>query len=252
MLKFLRSRTEPKQPSAVADAESVADPGYYTEGLRWEEEIYRKTARSRALAWTVSLFCMTVALISLGVVWALVPLKTFEPYVVVVDKTTGFTEVTRALQPGGRVTQDEAVTMANVVRYVRARETYDAKGLKDNYDLAQLLSDEQAARDLANLFAPSNANNPAKILGANTTVSVTVKSVTFPNTRTALVRFQTDEKGLNTTTARHWVGVVRFRYSGAPVRNEWRFDNPLGFQVIEYRRDQETVTPSEGITAARS
>jgi type IV secretion system protein VirB8 len=25
------------------------------------------------------------------------------------------------------------------------------------------------------------------------------------------------------------------------MRNEWRFDNPLGFQVIEYRRDQETV-----------
>ena len=146
-----------------AHTESAADLGYYTEGLRWEEEIYRKTARSRALAWTVSLFCMAVGLISLGIVWALVPLKTFEPYVVVVDKTTGFTEVTRALQPGGRVTQDEAVTMANVVRYVRARETYDAKGLKDNYDLAQLLSDEQAARDLANLFAPSNANNPAKI-----------------------------------------------------------------------------------------
>lgn len=251
-MRIFKLMTESAPVAVPAHAEIVTDPGYYTEGLLWEEEIYRKAARSRALAWTVSLFCMAVALISLGIVWTLVPLKTFEPYVVVVDKTTGFTEVTRALQPGGRVTQDEAVTMANVVRYVRARETYDAKGLKDNYDLAQLLSDEQAARDLANLFAPSNANNPAKVLGANATVGVTVKSVTFPNTRTALVRFQTDEKGLNTTTARHWVGVVRFRYSSAPVRNEWRFDNPLGFQVIEYRRDQETVTPSEGITAARS
>jgi type IV secretion system protein VirB8 len=27
------------------------------------------------------------------------------------------------------------------------------------------------------------------------------------------------------------------------MKNEWRWDNPLGFQVIEYRRDQETVVP---------
>jgi type IV secretion system protein VirB8 len=36
---------------------------------------------------------------------------------------------------------------------------------------------------------------------------------------------------------------VRFRYTDTPIKNEWRFDNPLGFQVYDYRRDQETVTP---------
>jgi type IV secretion system protein VirB8 len=25
------------------------------------------------------------------------------------------------------------------------------------------------------------------------------------------------------------------------MRNDYRFDNPLGFQVTEYRKDQETV-----------
>jgi type IV secretion system protein VirB8 len=68
-----------------------------------------------------------------------------------------------------------------------------------------------------------------------------VKSVSFLNQRTATVRFETAERTAQSVTTRHWVGVVRFRYSGAPMRNEWRFDNPLGFQVIEYRRDQETV-----------
>jgi acyl dehydratase len=35
---------------------------------------------------------------------------------------------------------DEAITMFNVVRYVRSRETYDPRALKDNFDLAQLLA----------------------------------------------------------------------------------------------------------------
>jgi type IV secretion system protein VirB8 len=49
---------------------------------------------------------------------------------------------------------------------------------------------------------------------------------------------------------RNWVSLVRFRYSGAPIRNEWRFDNPLGFQVLEYRRDQESA-PSPGTAGAQ-
>ena len=35
--------------------------------------------------------------------------------------------------------------------------------------------------------------------------------------------------------------MVRFRYTTAPLKNEYRFDNPLGFQATEYRRDQESL-----------
>ncbi|MBZ4138352.1 hypothetical protein JYG56_23150, partial [Escherichia fergusonii] len=33
-----------------------------------------------------------------------------------------------------------------------------------------------------------------------------------------------------------------FQYSKAPMPNEWRFENPLGFQVVDYRRDQESLS----------
>jgi type IV secretion system protein VirB8 len=38
---------------------------------------------------------------------------------------------------------------------------------------------------------------------------------------------------------------MRYRFSGAPVRQEDRFENPLGFQVVRYRRDQEALVPAE-------
>jgi type IV secretion system protein VirB8 len=169
---------------------------------------------------------------------------------VVVDKTTGFVEVKRALAPSD-LHEDEAVTTANIVRYIRMRETYDPKSLKDNFDLAQLLATGEAARDLTELYSPANPKNPIKVFGRQTVVSVVVKSVTFPNDRTALVRFSTEEKSPTNLVSRHWVSLVRFRYSGTPMRNEYRFDNPLGFQTTEYRRDQETAdTP--GASAAIS
>jgi type IV secretion system protein VirB8 len=63
---------------------------------------------------------------------------------------------------------------------------------------------------------------------------------------TAAVRFITIRTNERERVEEHWAGNVRFRYSGEPMKNEWRWDNPLGFQVIEYRRDQETVAPIAG------
>lgn len=216
------------------------DPRYYADGATWEQDIARRNRNSRALAWTVAMIMSAVAITALAALALLVPLKTYEPYMVVVDKTTGFVEVKRPMAEGP-LTQDEAVTTFNVVRYVKARETYDPKALKDNFDLAQLLATGDAARELTEIYSPANPANPVKVFGTGTEVAVTIKSVTFPNNRTALVRFSTDEKSATNIVTRHWVALVRFRYTSAPMRNEWRFDNPLGFQVLEYRRDQETA-----------
>ncbi len=225
------------------------DPRYYADGATWEHDIARRNRNSRSFAWIVASVMSVVAFGALGTLALLVPLKTYEPYMVVVDKTTGFVEVKRPMAEGP-LSQDEAVTTFNVVRYVKARETYDPKALKDNFDLAQLLATGEAERDLVDLYTPSNPQNPLKVLGTGAEISVSIKSVTFPNNRTALVRFSTDQKTATDVTTRNWVSLVRFRYTAAPMRNEWRFDNPLGFQVIEYRRDQETA-PSPGTMGQR-
>jgi len=167
------------------------DPRYYAEGATWEHDLARRNRNSRALAWIVAAVMTVVAVASLGTLALLVPLKTYEPYMVVVDKTTGFVEVKRPMAEGP-LTQDEAVTMFNVVRYIKARETYDPKALKDNFDLAQLLAAGDAARELTEIYSPANPTNPVKLYGTNTEVSVDIKSVTFPNNRTALVRCSTD------------------------------------------------------------
>ncbi|SCB50224.1 virB8 family protein [Rhizobium multihospitium] len=234
---------------ATAPEPKRIDPRYYADGATWEQDIARRNRNSRALAWIVAAVMSVVAVAALGILALLVPLKTYEPYMVVVDKTTGFVEVKRPMAEGA-LTQDEAVTMFNVVRYIKARETYDPRALKDNFDLAQLLATGDAARELTEIYSPANPNNPVKLHGTNTEIAVNIKSVTFPNNRTALVRFSTDEKSATSIVTRNWVSLVRFRYSGAPMRNEWRFDNPLGFQVVEYRRDQETA-PSPGTTGAQ-
>lgn len=61
-----------------------------------------------------------------------------------------------------------------------------------------------------------------------------------------MVRFSTEEKSNASVNTNNYVSIVRFQYSSTPMRNEYRFENPLGFQTVEYRRDQETVQADGG------
>jgi type IV secretion system protein VirB8 len=222
------------------EANSPELGAYWKTGASWEAELYRKERRSRKIAWTVATIAGISTVLSLSALNLLVPLKQFEAVVVIADKTTGFVEVARSLDES-KLSENDAIKTANVVRYIRARETYDPRSLKDNYDLAQLYSTGQAAADLRHEFEPSNPQSKDKVLGRETRISTTIKSVSFLNASTATVRFSTETRRGNTLRREHWVSVVRFRYTTAPLKNEYRFDNPLGFQVVEYRRDQESL-----------
>lgn len=229
----------------MAETKDAALRSYFQDGDRWEQEIVKKAKRSRTFAWFVTMVFGVITLLSLTALVMLVPLKSFEPYIVEVDRNTGYIEVKTGLTRPAKLTDQQAVTQANVVRYIRSREGYDPFAIQENFGIAALLSTGDAARELQELYSAANSQNPARVLGKNKRVTVDVKSVTFSNASTALVRFSTTEKSDTDAVTRHFISVVRYRYTETPATNDWRFENPLGFQVYNYRRDQETVAPGD-------
>lgn len=225
----------------MSKLQDAALNSYFQDGDRWEYELLKNARRSRAVAWVMALVFAAIALLSLIALIALVPLKSFEPYIVEVDRNTGYIEVKSGLTRPLTLTNQQAVTQANVVRFIRAREAYDPFAISENFGLAALLSTDDAAKELQSLFRATNPDNPAERYGKDKSVTVTVKSVAFPNASTSLVRFSTTEISDTDAVTRHFISVVRYRYTETPARNEWRFDNPLGFQVYAYRREQESV-----------
>lgn len=229
----------------MADTKDAALRSYFQDGDRWEQEVVKKAKRSRTFAWFVTMVFGMITLLSLTALVMLVPLKSFEPYIVEVDRNTGYIEVKTGLTRPAKLTDQQAVTQANVVRYIRSREGYDPFAIQENFGIAALLSTGDAARELQELYSAANSQNPTRVLGKNKRVTVDVKSVTFSNASTALVRFSTTEKSDTDGVTRHFISVVRYRYTETPATNDWRFENPLGFQVYNYRRDQETVAPGD-------
>jgi type IV secretion system protein VirB8 len=47
------------------------------------------------------------------------------------------------------------------------------------------------------------------------------------------------------------VAIIKYRFSNAPMTVEDRYVNPLGFEVIDYRKDAETLPVEAAASAAQ-
>jgi type IV secretion system protein VirB8 len=213
---------------------------YYAAARGWAEGASAAADRSRRVAWIVAGVAAGVAaLLALALVM-LMPLKQVQPYVLSVDRQTGAIEAATTLE-GGRLTQNEAVIQAQLAAYVVARETFDATDLAAKYRQTQLLSAGPVARAYVQAMAADNPASPLKTLGAGDTVAVSVKSVSLIGPGAALVRFDAQRRAQGGVpyAPQAYAAAISYGFSGAPLRQEDRFANPLGFQVTRYRRDAE-------------
>ena len=215
--------------------------GYYEQGDTWDYEIHRKNEQSKKRAWVVAGVASTIAILAMLAVVLVLPLKEFAPYVITKDNSTGYIEVTRGLAPGD-LQDDEAVTQANIVQCLTARETFDAQDVKENFEAVNLCMSEGALAEYRTLYARGSETSPVQLYGYAGVASVQIKSVQLLTPTTASVRFQTTLTMRERDTVNHWVAAIQFRYVQKPTSLAERFKNPLGFQITRYRRDQEIVT----------
>ena len=215
---------------------------HYAQAASWATDIHGALRASRRTAWIIAGAAVMVAVLEALALAALTPLKTVVPYTILVDRQTGYVQAVSGLKPGP-LTQDAAVTQSFLVQYVIARETFDAADLRENYNKAMLWSGDNVRGQYRHDMDRTNPVSPLVLNTPTTIVQVTIKSVSLLTPSTALVRFDTTRKEAGATTGevRSYASVLSFRYSGAPMRMEDRFTNPLGFQVLSYRRDTETV-----------
>jgi type IV secretion system protein VirB8 len=206
----------------------------------WDQDLYRSLEGSRRRAWIVAAASAAFSGLSLVAVVLLIPLKESVPYVITKDAQTGFIEVARSVD--STLTQDEALARFHVLRYVRARETYDPADLQTNYELVYALSGRAAWESYDPLFRRGAPGNLLERYGRRTRVEVSIKSVSMLAKDQALVRFATTRHTGTSEDVEHWAATVRFGYAQARAEVRDGAKNPLGFEVLAYQRDQEVVS----------
>jgi type IV secretion system protein VirB8 len=225
----------------------------YKDAASWNQDRLRAVSTSRRIAWYVAAGAATIAVLEAFALAALAPIKTVVPYTLMVDRTTGYVQ---ALKPGEmpQISPDSALTQSFLAQYVTAREGFDANTVNTSYRKVALWSAANARSSYLSQMQATNPESPFKTYAPGTVVQAEVKSVSPVGADQAFVRFDTVRTDPNGTSQRvgSWVSVIKFRYSGEPMKLEDRFVNPLGFQVVSYHRDAEAVPAAIPATAADS
>lgn len=213
--------------------------------------------RSERRAWWVAGASMVVSLILLGGYFYMLPLKEKVPYIVLADAYTGTSQLARltddVLNP--RLTSSEALNRSNVAHYIMARESYDYPlvNLRD-WTTVLTMSGPRAAGEYTQLYQPNNPSSPYTIYGRDRSIRVKILSIVLlgassnngtPNGAT--VRFQRSVFNKITgqsTPLDSKIATLQFVYKpNLKMDEQDRVENPLGFQVTDYRVDNDYATP---------
>lgn len=213
---------------------------YYQKATAWEEEVYLSLRQSRNRAYIVASIAAFIAIMCVIALVVTLPMKEFVPMVITVDKQTGYLEPATMLEDN-TLSEKDAVTQSFLMRYLNARESYNPAVLEENYNLAQYLSGDNAAKEHKALWDSANPDNPSKVYDRSTSIEVRVKSIQLLEKNRATIRFQRNLITNNVTTSDHWVATLTFVYENEPTQMKERLINPLGFKVTNYRLTQEIM-----------
>jgi type IV secretion system protein VirB8 len=226
---------------------------YFEQATAWDKGLSDLLHKSNKRAWIVA-FCFTsIAVLEACALLALMPLKTVEPFVIRVDNHTGYTDVVSNLtNTQGEIeeTAQEALDKFFLGQYLRHREGYQWETRDYDRNLVGLMSDMAIQQEYAEYTDPRFLDAPINLYRDSAEVKVTITGINFLTTQTrknhnittAMVRYtkQIIKKGEKNPIT-HWVATISYSYKNAVMSVSDRQINPLGFQVIKYRNDQETT-----------
>jgi len=208
----------------------------------WATSVTDELERSRRVAWIIATVSTAIALLLAIALVLLLPLKTVEPYTLLVDRQTGYVEALSPLDEQ-MIAPDAALTRSMLVQYVIARESFDIDSVDEDYRRVALwTSGDERQRYLRQMDA-GNPASPLATLPPRSVVRVEVRSVSSLSADTSMVRFTTTrvDPGAQPAPPQYWAAVMTYSFSSAEMTADDRLINPLGFQVSRYRRDAETL-----------
>ncbi len=225
--------------SGVTDGQDLK--AYFAEAASWDHDRLIAANRSKRLAWTISAIASGLAITGVAAVAMLTPLKTVAPYVIMVDKATGASEITSSMTGDKQITYNEAVAKYFLADYVRNREGWIPQARQEFFDgvLAMSSRDEQARWTA--FYSKDNPKSPQSVFTDLDTVFVAIKSVTFVSKNVAQVRFtKTLQRGTSATDTPA-IATITYDTTDTPTTEQQRFKNPLGLEVQSYRADLEVT-----------
>ncbi len=209
----------------------------------WYADRYQTVLVQRNFLVLLTIASLVGIVVSVLAVIKVTSSKTIEPFVIEIEEKSGITNVIRPLLTQ-EFTGNEALRRYFIMKYLNARETYDGGSYQYNYfTVVRLLSAGDVYSEFRRFATSDTPGSPVR-LGPRGSKTIKVKSIspTPAGTQgqtgfTYQVRFtQISQEG-----QKNLIAIINFDFIDLNLTTEERDINPLGFEVLGYRVDEETL-----------
>ena len=236
-----------KEPATSERAGKAALEAYFREAASWDADRAAMSARSARLAWGVAAAGWVCAMASSVAVALLTPLKTVSPFVVRVDNTTGMVDVVPVY--AGRAAMSETITRYLLKHYIDVCERFNFATAESDYEECGAFHAARRNAEWSALWATGNPLSPLNLYKDGTTIRSHVTSISFFKRANgvsdlAQVRYVKGQRAGDGAAERltHWIATIQYAYVEPSNDTQLRQWNPLGFRIVDFRPEPETLT----------
>jgi type IV secretion system protein VirB8 len=227
--------------------------GYFREAASWDLDRSAQAIRRARLAWLVAGGGWACAIASALALALAMPLKTVEPYVIRVDRTTGIVDIVPMYE--GHEDPGEAVARYLLSHYVTLCEGFNYSTAERDYQECGSYHTQKRNQEWYNLWNPASPASPLNLYKDGTQIRAQVTAITFFKRANGLselaqVRYiKARRPPGGTETITHWIATIEYAYVAPSKDVKLRQWNPLGFKVTDFHTEAENVVESTTLPA---
>lgn len=209
----------------------------------WYQDRYESVVIQRNILALIAVLSLLGSAASVFAVATLTGSKTFEPFIIQIEKKTGIV-TTLKRNSTEEYTGQESIKRYFLVQYVRAREGFDMTDFQYNSRLIRFMSNSDVFDEYKRYINPQlNPQSPANVPTGFKKI-VKIKSISFidPQKKKAQVRIVIEDLNAQGQAQgkSNKICIIDFDFlPNLSLSGEDRYINPLGFIVKSYRIDSD-------------
>ena len=245
MVRLFKNKASEKGGKTEASKKVGQGADLFYAAMDFEASKEAMYVRSERRAWKLVWLFGVLLVASWAAIALMMPLKQVRPYVVQVDKQTGFSQLVN-ITNSQTLTANTALNQYWLSHYLKWHESYNWYTVQQTYNRTLLYSTPSVAAQFVKHYFTGNTSL-TKLWGNTTTATVKLLSpplITKTNgTNVATIRFTRTIAGVNSVgqpQVENLVATIGFGYQpNASMTAEQRLKNPLGFTVYSYQVNPE-------------
>ncbi|QMV46069.1 type IV secretion system protein [Wolbachia pipientis] len=209
--------------------------------IDWNSNRYSTVVAQRNILLLFALILLATISISILVIFKISTSSTIEPFVIEIDKKSGIVQLVDPVTVK-QYSADEALNEYFISEYIKAREVFDPYNYNYNYyTKVRLFSSSNVYNEFRNYIGSQNMDDLFNSY-SDTKSEFKIRSIQKLGNDAIQVRFFVEfTRKDGSSTRKNKIVIMSYRYASLEMDDQQRYINPLGFQVILYRVDDEYV-----------